>query len=196
MQLLARERLHESIRSLALVKSSFEVARPSGSLAALANPFGVARPSGSLPFLSPCSHLLSHTQIASRVPRPASRVPRPAPRIPHPSPLSIAPRRQGDVLECEWLLVENWRLPVTRELPRRNVGEAVVVSQRFAVGRLMLDSEVRATGLLSIQRVDAHQLGELEKVGDATSALELLVQLRACAGHVQIAPELLAELRD
>src|SRR4051794_11327243 len=94
MQLLACERLHESIRSLALVKSSFEVARPSGSLAALANPFGVARPSGSLaalanpfgvarpsgslPFLSPCSHLLSHTQISSRVQHPASRDPRPA----------------------------------------------------------------------------------------------------------------------
>src|SRR3954466_4007711 len=168
--LSARGASRQHARSLALARSLFGVARALRSL------------------LSPCSHLLKPHLASSRAPRPASRVP-------HPAPSSIAPRRQRHVLERERLLVQNWRLAVTRELPRRNVGEAVVVSQRFAIGRLMLDTKVRATGLLSIQRVDTHQLGELEKIRDASGALELLVQLLARAGHVQIAPELLAKLR-
>src|SRR3712207_7089673 len=42
-----------------------------------------------------------------------------------------------------------------------------------------------AAGLGAVQRVDAHQLGELEEVGDAAGLLQVLVQLRAGAGHLR-----------
>ena len=59
----------------------------------------------------------------------------------------------------------------------------VVVAQRFAVRRLVLDAEVAAARLLAVQRVEAHQLAELEEVGDAAGLLERLIELRAAAGH-------------
>src|SRR5690348_15425810 len=60
----------------------------------------------------------------------------------------------------------------------------------------MLDPKVAAARLFAVERVDAHQLRELEEVGDATGALELLIELFAGARDMEIRPELVAELRD
>ena len=53
----------------------------------------------------------------------------------------------------------------------------VVVAPRLAVRRLVLHAEVAAARLLARERVAAHQLAQLEEVGHAAGALELLVQL-------------------
>ena len=46
----------------------------------------------------------------------------------------------------------------------------VVVAQRLAVLGLVLDAEVAAARFLALERVAAHQLAELEEVGDAARA--------------------------
>ena len=59
----------------------------------------------------------------------------------------------------------------------------VVVAPRLAVRGLVLHAEVAAARLLARERIAAHQLAELEEVGHAAGALELLVQLAAPPGH-------------
>ena len=61
--------------------------------------------------------------------------------------------------------MQDGSLAVTGELPGRDVGVAVVVAQRLAVLGLRLGPEVAAAGLAPVERVDAHQLAELEEVG-------------------------------
>jgi hypothetical protein len=60
----------------------------------------------------------------------------------------------------------------------------------------VLLAEVAAAGLVAGQRVEAHQLAELEEVGDAAGLLEVLVELGADAGHADLLPEALADLGD
>ena len=81
-------------------------------------------------------------------------------------------------------------------LPGGDVGEVLVVAQGLAVRRLALLAEVAAARLLAVQRVEAHQLGELEEVGHPAGLLERLVQLRAAARDGDVLPELLAQLAD
>ena len=52
-------------------------------------------------------------------------------------------------------------------------------SLRFASpsGRLVLDAEVAAAGLVALEGVEAHELAELEEVGHAAGVLERLVEL-------------------
>ena len=56
--------------------------------------------------------------------------------------------------------------------PREDVGEIFVVAQRFAVRRLMFLAEMAAARFVAGQRVGAHQLGELQEIGDAPGAFE------------------------
>src|SRR5262245_7450217 len=53
-----------------------------------------------------------------------------------------------------------------------------------------------AARFLARQRVAAHELAQLEEVGDAAGHLERLVQLLAAAEHRDVLPELLAQRRD
>src|SRR5690242_4033218 len=53
-----------------------------------------------------------------------------------------------------------------------------------------------AARFASLQRVEAHQLGELEKVGDATCLLERLIERVGAAWHIHVAPELLSQRRN
>ena len=92
--------------------------------------------------------------------------------------------------------MQNRRRVVAGKLPRGDVREPVVVAQRLAIPRLVLDAEVRPARLLTMQRIDAHQLRELQEIGDASGALQLLIELLARARHEQILPELLAQRRN
>ena len=47
-----------------------------------------------------------------------------------------------------------------------DVGEVLVVAHRLALLGLVLDSEVAAAGLLAVEGVQAHQLGQFEEVVD------------------------------
>ena len=91
--------------------------------------------------------------------------------------------RQVHVLEDQRLLVAERRRVGARVLPHGDVAEALVVALRLAVGGLVLLAEVAAARLLARERVAAHELAELEEVGDAAGLLERLVQLGAGAGH-------------
>ena len=76
------------------------------------------------------------------------------------------------------------------------MAEVLVVAHRLALGRLVLGPEVAAAGLVALERVEAHELAELQEVGHAPGVLERLVELLAAAGHLQVLPELLAQLRN
>ena len=86
--------------------------------------------------------------------------------------------------------------PRARELPRRDVEELVVVTQRLAVLGLGLGAEVAAAGLAPVQGVDAHELAQLEEVGHAARALEGLVEVLVDAGDLDVRPELVAQFAD
>ena len=72
--------------------------------------------------------------------------------------------------------------------PGRDMGEARVVAERLAVGRLVLLPEVAAAGLLARERVAAHQLAQLEEVGHPARPLQLLVELGRLAGDARGPP--------
>src|SRR2546426_12199208 len=95
--------------------------------------------------------------------------------------------------ELERLLVQHRRHPDARELPGGDVAEARVVALRLTLGRLMLLAEVAAAGLLAMQGVVAHQLGELQEVPHPARVLERLVEVLTRAAYVDVAPELLAQ---
>ena len=76
------------------------------------------------------------------------------------------------MLEGQRLFVQGRRLAGARVLPRRDVAEVVVVAFGLTLGRLALDAEVAAAGLRPVQGVGAHQLGELQKIGDAARLLQ------------------------
>ncbi len=82
------------------------------------------------------------------------------------------------------------------ELPRRHIRIILVVAQRLVVGRLALLAEVAAARLAAFERVERQQLGELEVVGHAAGVLEALVEVVLRAGHRDVVPELLAQLRN
>ena len=56
--------------------------------------------------------------------------------------------------------------------PGKDVSEIFVVAQSFAIRCLMFFTKMAAARFVAGERVDAHQLGELEKIGDASGALE------------------------
>ena len=64
------------------------------------------------------------------------------------------------------------RLTVTLKFPREHRCMAFVVSECFAIGRLMFLAEVCSGRFVTLQRVNAHQLGEFEEIRDAPGALQ------------------------
>ena len=61
---------------------------------------------------------------------------------------------------------------VALEFPCEDIGEILIVAKRFAIGRLVLLAAMSAAGFVAGERVDSHELGELEEIGDASGALE------------------------
>src|SRR3954470_19764569 len=78
----------------------------------------------------------------------------------------VAALGQVDVLVLEGFLVQHRRLAFRRPLPGRHVGEVLVVAQGLALRGLALGAEVAAAALVAVQRVDAHQLGGVDAVGE------------------------------
>src|SRR5690606_12332773 len=76
------------------------------------------------------------------------------------------------------------------------VREASVVAHGLALGGLVFLAEVAAARLVALERVMAHELGELEKVRHAPRLLEILIERVGAAGHARARPELVAQLRD
>jgi hypothetical protein len=74
--------------------------------------------------------------------------------------------------EMQLFAMQFRRLTVTLKFPRKHSCMALVVSERFAIGRLMLLAEMCSGRFVAFQRVNAHQLGEFEEIRDAPGALQ------------------------
>src|SRR3954453_15919529 len=108
----------------------------------------------------------------------------------------VAPLLQLDEFVDQVFLVQDRRTVLPAPLPRGDVGELVVVTQRLAVLGLGLGAEGTTAGLAAVPRVDAHELTEREEVGDAPGLLEALVERVGRAEHLDVAPELVAQATD
>src|SRR3954469_19480928 len=84
----------------------------------------------------------------------------------------VAALGEVDVLVLERLAVQHGGLALRRPLPRGDVGEVLVVAQRLALGGLALGPEVPTTALVAVQGVDAHELGEVDEVGNPAGVLQ------------------------
>src|SRR5437762_620646 len=80
------------------------------------------------------------------------------------------------------------------KFPGENVGEFIIVTQRFAFRRLMFFAEMRAARFIARECINAHELGELEKIGNPPRTLERLIEILAIARNADLAPEFLAQL--
>src|SRR5579883_195272 len=75
-----------------------------------------------------------------------------------------------------------------------NPAAATSAKSIFAIRRLILFAEVAAAGFVPLERIQAHQLAQLEEIRHPPGLLERLVQFLARAEHAHFAPELLAQL--
>ena len=122
--------------------------------------------------------------------------------------LFVAADAGFDVLENEFLFVENGVVANAGELPSGDVLEIIVVALGFAdagaailhfgvgFGELVFESEVAATGFFPLQSVVAQGVGELEEVGDPTGLFQLGVEAITVAGNANVLPEVLADAVD
>src|SRR5215813_11554516 len=95
-------------------------------------------------------------------------------------------------LECQRFLVEHGWLVQAGVLPGADEAVLLVIAPRLALGRLVFLAEVPATRLVARQRIETHQLGKLQIVGNAPGIFEGLVEVIAAARHGDVVPELLA----
>src|SRR3954471_17014753 len=88
----------------------------------------------------------------------------------------VTPLRQRHVLERQRFLAQHRRVADAAKLPCGRVRKPRVVALRLPVGSLKLFSKMTAARFLAVQRVDAHQLRELEEISHAAGLLQRLVQ--------------------
>src|SRR6185312_6600736 len=65
-----------------------------------------------------------------------------------------------------------------------------IVAQRFALWCLVFLPKMSAARFISMQRIDAHQLRELEEIRNTPRSFEALVQICFAAGNIHVLPEL------
>ena len=58
----------------------------------------------------------------------------------------------------------------------------------------MFFAEMCACGLVALKRVDTHQLGEFQEIGNASRAFQGLVEVIAVPRHSYLVPELFSQL--
>src|SRR4030095_9461713 len=85
---------------------------------------------------------------------------------------------------------------IARVFPDRDVRESAVVAARLSVVGLVLLAKVCPARFVARECVATHELGELEKVGDPSRALQGLVQLMRGARELDLVPVALAQGRD
>jgi hypothetical protein len=84
----------------------------------------------------------------------------------------IASLGQMNRFEMQLFAMQFRKLSVSLKFPSKHSCMALVVPERFAIGRLMLLAEMRAGRFVTLQRVNAHQFGELEEICDAPGAFQ------------------------
>src|SRR2546430_7840170 len=68
-----------------------------------------------------------------------------------------------------------------------------VVAECLTVGCLVLLAKMRTGRFVALKRVQAHQLGEFEEIGDASGTFEGLVKIFFAARNAYVAPELFSQ---
>src|SRR5699024_11681717 len=106
----------------------------------------------------------------------------------------ITPLFHSDVCEFQRLLVQD-RF-VFAELPCRDIGKLIVDAQRLTVFSLALATEMTTARFTAVQGVNAHELGQLQEIGNASGALQSLVKLLVDPGDLDVPPEFLTQLTD
>jgi hypothetical protein len=88
------------------------------------------------------------------------------------APSFIAALRKMHRFEMQLFAMQFRRLIVTLKLPRKHGSMALVISARFAIGRLVLLAKMCSGRFVALERVNAHQLGEFEEIRDAPRAFQ------------------------
>src|SRR5699024_5724243 len=81
-------------------------------------------------------------------------------------------------------------------LPCGDKAPVLIVTFCFAVLGEVVVAEVCTTGLIAVEGVDAHELTEVDVVGNACCVFEDLVHLLRGTGDLNVVPEILAECAD
>src|SRR5438270_7501465 len=85
---------------------------------------------------------------------------------------------------------------ISLKFPREHSGKPFVVTLGFTLGRLVFFAEMRAAGFVAFKRVDAHELGELEKISNPPGAFKGLIVAFTFAGNPYALPKFLAQFRN
>src|SRR2546428_2706480 len=89
-----------------------------------------------------------------------------------------------------------WPLTIALEFPRKHCCMIFIVAQRLAIGCLMFLAKMRAGGFIALECVDAHQLRELQKIGDASRAFQSLIIVLLASEHADTVPEFFSQFRN
>src|SRR5262249_43463981 len=106
--------------------------------------------------------------------------------------LLVTPLRGMDIFECQRFFVQDRCFSLAGVFPHADVRKVRVISQRLTVGCLELLTEMATTLFVAIERLETHQLAELQKVCDASRILERLIQLLTGSEHIHVFPKLFA----
>src|SRR5947208_14947116 len=88
------------------------------------------------------------------------------------------------------------RLSIALKFPGKHGCVIFVVAQRFAFWCLMFLAKMCAGRFVALECVDAHQLGEFQEIGNASSTFQGLIEIVALPGHACLAPELVSQFGD
>src|SRR3954464_6460450 len=100
------------------------------------------------------------------------------------------------VFKRQRLFVEYRRKTCSSVLPGGDVGEIRIIAERLSFGRLIFLTEVTPARFVTVECIDAHQLGEFEEVSYSSGLLERLVEFFVGPEHTHVLPELFAKCRD
>src|SRR5699024_3330244 len=106
--------------------------------------------------------------------------------------LLVVPCLQRDGLEEQRLCVAD-EGSILAWLPCGDKAPVLIVTCCVAVLGEVVVAEVCTTGLIAVEGVDAHELTEVDVVGNACCVFEDLVHLLRGTGDLNVGPEILAE---
>src|SRR3954469_15932424 len=85
---------------------------------------------------------------------------------------------------------------VSLKFPGENIGVIFIIAQRFSVRSLVFLPKMASAGFVAGECIGAHELGELQKIGDAPGAFEGLVVFLAGSENPDVPPKLFSQLRN
>src|SRR3954447_4962876 len=91
-------------------------------------------------------------------------------------------------VEVQRFAIQLWPLPFALKFPGEYRCVAVIVPQCFAIGGLVFLTKMSPGGFVALERVDAYQLGEFQKIRDTSCALQGLIVILLTSEHANPAP--------